>query len=180
MQAIDIWSFITGVIGILSFLLAAWDKFPKWKNYLQMGGGFILGFALGRISPVLSPASGSIFGAPQTATSFFVLFLIIAFGVVCFIFMVKKDQTLLAYFMLLMIFFNIPTVLKSFPGSSKMSSSDLLILASTYEQKQNIDKALEYLERYLETTNDKNEIEQIKNKITSLKTNRISNILGTK
>lgn len=178
MGMLDIWSLITGVAGILSFLLAAWDKFPTWRRYLMPIGVFLGGFAMGRLSPVIGESARAIGGAPQTAGSVTIIFVMAVVALIYLVFMLKKGQPGLAYIGVIFIFsMAVPTVLKSYSDVAfKTSPSEYLLLAAGYEQRQDYDNSIKYLERYMETTQDNEEKELIKKKVSQLKRMRMPKI----
>jgi hypothetical protein len=119
---------------------------------------------------------------PQTAGSITILFVMAVVAVIYFVFMLKKRQPGLAYIGLIFMFtMAVPTVLKSYSDVAfKISPSEYLILASGYEQRQDYDNSIKYLERYMEGTQDKEEKELIAKRISQIKRMKISGVNSAK
>jgi hypothetical protein len=171
MGKIDLWSFITGVVSIASFMLAMWDKFPVLKKYLLPLGYVLLGITLGRVSFISSEATVAIIRDSQVAGSLIIIISLLFLCLFCFHSLMKKGNEMMAYIIIVLVLSTIaPSLLTSFSKmNEKMSPKDYLSLASVYEKSNDYDGAVKYLNRYLDMASDAQLKEQIKNKILQLK-----------
>ena len=170
MDKIDLWSFITGIAGIGSLLLALWDKFPNFKKFLLPIGYILIGFTFGRVSFLGEKVFLPVLSDSQAGGSLIVMFLLFLFAFFCFHYFMRKNETGYAYISIMMILSLIaPSLLQTFSKvSDKMNPSDYLKLSSIYEEKKEFDSAIKYLEKYSDTVKDLKLKEEIKNKISGL------------
>jgi hypothetical protein len=146
----DLWSIITGVVGIISLLISLADKFASWRKYLVPATCALGGFAIGRISFSLGPGITEI--ASDPADSAFLIIILVIIGVVATIAssLVKQGQWFLGYG-LVVVTLGIGLVSQvvtfySKPRAARVSSDDYLALAEVKVQTGDFTAALRFLE----------------------------------
>jgi len=171
----DIWAMVTGLASIISLLISVSNKFPNWKKYMHPVGFVFAGFALGRISLVLSPAANQVFQDPYLAGILIILLLLLIAGVISFIFMLKHGQPGLAYFIFLIIItMAAPQLMKIYSDANPaIPPGDYLKLATIKEENGDIEEAIKYLKKFIERTSDKSLKEKVNEKISILRQKQI-------
>jgi len=91
----DIWATVTGIAGILSLFIAVNDKYANWKKYTVPVCVGLVGFALGRVTIVITPLTGNLQSGNLTIIVLVFILLMVALAV--FHIAMKYDQPQVAY-----------------------------------------------------------------------------------
>jgi len=180
-KALYIWSIISGIMSIGSFFLSAWERFPQWKNYLLVAGGFFAGLTVGILSLVLTTGINTLTSDARVGGFVLIIILIIGSFILMSFFTIKFSNHFLPI-LLILIFYVVftPIVLNIYASSIREHNPlEYLTLASEYEKKNDIDNSIRCLLMYCESLAlyEEDEKKQINDKITELKKMRISNYL---
>jgi len=153
----DIWSIVTGTAGLISFFLSLGDRFSRWRIYTIPAATGLVGFAIGRISPVLMIGTDQLFSEPRTVGFFLLFFLILTVLLLIAHGFMKREQFGFAYMVILMGLIFIPTfIMPMFTETfESVPAGDYVKLAQLKIDVKEYDDAIRYLE--LAKKNTKNE-----------------------
>lgn len=145
----DIWSLVTGLASIASFMFSIPAQFSNWRKYTIPISYTSLSFVIGRISLVFSQATNQLFNDPYLLFILIVLLLIVVVGGYFFIQMIHVDvrysYTILVF---LMVFF-IPQTVRLYPEIAPIiPAGDYLKLAQIKEQSGEFSIAIRYFQVY--------------------------------
>lgn len=144
-----IWSLITGIVSIISFLIALNDRCKNWKQYLWYCGFCFIGISIGILLTSIEKVSIS-FNSDQILVVLLFLGLIVVVGFITSI-LIKKGQDILGYFVFLIFLVSVtPKFTEIYQQKTEniIEIQDLLVLAKHYEQKKLYDKSIRILELY--------------------------------
>lgn len=147
----DTWSLITGVAGLLSFLIAITDKFASFKKYTVPLTFALGGFAFGRLS-FLGPSSTSSANGNYGSLIIIIVSLLILTAIT-YIF-IKVGQDSFAYMVFIIGVMTLPTKLVDTYNHSfdKLSYNDYIQLSKVKLTNKNYDSAIKFLEIAKEKT----------------------------
>ena len=138
----DIWSLITGAVGLLSFLMTINEKFSSFRKYTIPAAWILTGFALGRLSYIgtlsITNVNASFDGGFSVTV---IVFLILLFlSSVSYLFM-RVGQDMLAYFVFSMGIILLPSKVIDIHDSykDKLTYNDYFQLAEIKLKNKNYD-----------------------------------------
>jgi hypothetical protein len=171
MKFIDLWSLVAGIASIISLLIVMSDKLPKWKKYIYPTALLLGGFAIGRTSFVLTPASELLFKDPIYLGLLVIIIIVIGPAIMLTHLMLKKNENWYAYLIFLMVLMiGLPNIMDKYLTAFKaIKKEDYLLLAKVKEDKSDYSSAIEYLEKYKNLSDSREFNEKIKEKIKTLK-----------
>jgi hypothetical protein len=181
MNFIDIWTIATGLVSIISLIIALSDKFPQWKVYLLPSACFLGGFAIGRIFTSIMPAGKEL--QDQRIFGFILMIVILMLFFVYTLKLLSKinDEVsgILIFFVVIGGLFlfgaGIPYLFNKYMTHFElMPKADYLLLAEIKEKSNDNENAIKYLEKYKELTPDEEIKNSIEKKIHILKGKLIS------
>jgi hypothetical protein len=156
----DLWSLITGIVGLLSFLLAITEKFSELRKYTAPAAFFLLGFALGRVTYIeLGASSGE---ETNLIVPSILIGSLIILTVVSYLF-VRIGQDLLAYVIFFMGATTLPMkMVDSYKSSTEyLTYYDYIYLAQYKTSKHDFDSAI----RLFKIAIDKTDSEIVKKEL---------------
>ena len=170
----DIWATVTGIAGILSLFLAINNKYANWKKYTVPVCVGLVGFAIGRLTVVITPMTGNL---PSENFSIMVLvFILLMVALAVFYIAMKYDQPGLAYMgMLFLVIIALPKVFDHYSSTkSAIPSGDYLVLSKYKEKIGDYQSAVKYLQKYIDNNTDKELNDELKKMITELKRRQLA------
>ncbi|EHR0921250.1 hypothetical protein KS884_004453 [Vibrio parahaemolyticus] len=158
----DTWSLITGVVGLLSFLMAVNDKFANLKRFTIPLACALVGFAVGRLSYVGAMGSVSSDGSLGVISIIVVTLLVITAITYLFI---KVGQDGFAYIVFIMGATMLPSkFVDSYNNSmDKLSYNDYIQLSQVKLSNSDYDSAI----RLLKLAKEKADNSVVKTEISS-------------
>ena len=171
----DAWATITGIAGILSLFLAINEKFSSWKKFTIPVCTSLVGFALGRLTIVVSHDTGTF--SSENISIMILVFILLAVALAVFYIAMKYNYPQLAYLgMLFLIIIALPKVFDFYSSTKNtIPSGDYLVLSKYKEKVGDYEGAINYLQKYTKSRSDKEFNEQIKNMISDLRKKQLSN-----
>ena len=140
----DMWSLITGLASLLSFILYYVDRFPTHKAQLFLACSFLVGFTFSRVVYTALPST------IRNLSLVPVLMAVLVATVLGFVFFLfRKNEIYMAWmillFFILPLFYGIRDVL----SAPAIPPGDYLILAREKEKTSDLSGAINYFEMYL-------------------------------
>ena len=145
----DLWSIITGVVGIISLLISLADKFARWRKYLVPTTCALGGFAVGRLSFSLGAGITEIASDPAGSAFLIIILVIIAVVATTAASLVKRGQEYLGFALVLSVLSvgMLPQLVTFYSKpQERVSSDDHLALAEIRLKSGDFTGALRYLE----------------------------------
>ena len=144
----DLWSIITGVVGIISLLISLADKFASWRKYLLPATCALVGFAVGRLSFSLNPGSKEIVSDPTGSAFLVIILTVIVVAATIAAFLLKRGEAILGYGLIIVLFTGLVPHAVTFYSKpqDRASSGDYLELAQVKLQNGDFSGALRFLE----------------------------------
>lgn len=164
----DIWSLITGVVGLLSFLMTINEKFYSFRKYTIPAAWILTGFALGRISYIgtlsITNVNASFDGDFSLTVIIFTLLLFLSF--VSFLF-IRVGNDGMAYMIFLLGIILLPNKIIDMRNaySDELTYNDYLQLAEIKVKNKNYDSAIMFFENAKENSKNENLKAEIDKKI---------------
>ena len=176
----DIWAIITGIAGILSLFLVINEKYKNWKKFTIPLCAGLVGFAIGRLSIIISSATVNFPSNHLTIIIVVIVLLLVALTV--FYIGMRYEQPGLAYLgMIFIIIIALPKVFNFYSDEKKLiSPGDYLVLAEYKETIGDYYGSIQCIEKFVEINKDKVVNEEFKKKIDELKKKQISHIKDLK
>ena len=144
-----VWSIITGIVSIISFLIAINDRFQEWKKYLWYIGFTFVGISIGLL---LSSVEKIAINIDTKQALYFLLFfgLVIVLGMIVYL-LIKKGQDLLGYVVfLIFLTMGLPKLNDLVKSDNSINQQEIIFLAKHYENKKAYEKSIEFWELYKE------------------------------
>ena len=142
-----IWSIITGIVSIVSFLIAINDRFKNWNKYLWNIGYAFVGMSLGLLLSSINKIAINI-NADQSLNYLILFGIVIVLGVITY-FLIKKGQDILAYVVFaIFLTIGLPKFKDIIKSDNEISKQEIQILAKFYEDKKLNDRAIYFWEKY--------------------------------
>lgn len=170
----DAWTTITGIAGILSLFLAINAKFSSWKKFTIPVCASLVGFALGRLTTVISHNTRTF--SSENISMLILIFIILTVGLAVFYIAMKYEQPTLGYLgLIILVMIMIPKVFDFYSSTKNtIPSGDYLILSKHKEKVGNYEEAINYLQKYTKISSDKEFNKQIKDMILDLRKKQLS------
>jgi len=144
----DLWSIITGVVGIISLFISLADKFASWRKYLLPATCALVGFAVGRLSFSLSPGITEIASDPAGSAFLVIILTVIVVAATIAAFLLKRGEAILGYAVIIVLLSGLVPHAVTFYSKpqDRASSGDYLELAQVKLQNGDFSGALRFLE----------------------------------
>lgn len=169
----DIWAIITGIAGILSLFLVINEKYSSWKKFTIPVCTGLVGFAIGRLSIIISSHSGSFTSRHIAIVAIVFLLLLVALAI--FYIGLKHGQPWLAYMgMIILVLIALPKVFDFYSDTKPIPAGDYLVLAKYKESVGDYDGSIRCIEKFIEINADKTVNEELKKKIVELRVKQVS------
>lgn len=177
----DLWSLVTGVVGIVSFLITLPPKYAKWKKYTLPIACFLGGFTFGRLSSEFSQSVYAVFQDPYLAVVFIIILVILVVATWFLSVLNKQNESWLAYSLFIMIVLvGIPGVFSVYSQIYKINpaipTQDYLELAKVKESKGDLGNAINYYQKYLNKVDNEHSKKEVEQKIFKLRSRQINEL----
>lgn len=177
----DLWSLVTGVVSIVSFLITLPPKYAKWRKYTLPIACFLGGLTFGRLSSEFSQSVYAVFQDPYLAVTFIITLVILFIALWFILVLTKQNESHFAYMVFIMsVLIGIPGVFNIYSQISKINpaipTQDYLELARIKESKGDLGSAINYYQKYLNKVDNEYSKKEVEQKIFKLRSRQINEL----